>query len=256
MSLNINYIKKIFKNKSATIGVIGLGYVGLPLIMAFIHKNFHVYGFDIDKKKIRDLKNGVSYINQISSKEIKRHTLSKKFEPTNDFSKISLVDVILICVPTPLDKYKKPDLSYIISTGNLILPFIKKNQLIVLESTTYPGTCQEILKPILERNGLKSGKNIFLAYSPEREDPGNADFATSSIPKIIGGHCPDSLALAEAMYNQVIKSIVPVKTMKTAEAVKITENVFRESYVSTIGVDVKNHVFKVKGKLVKLQICK
>ena len=234
MSSDIKHIKMAFKNKSAKIGVIGLGYVGLPLIMAFINKNFQVYGFDIDKKKIDDLNSGRSYIKQISSKTIMNCVLSKQFRPTSDFSQISSVDAIIICVPTPLKEKREPDLSYIVSTGEMILPHIKPNQIIILESTTYPGTSTEILKPILEKNGLKSGEDIFLAYSPEREDPGNPSFGTASIPKIVGGDGNDARDLACLIYDQVVIETVPVSSMEVAEAVKLTENIFRAVNIAMV----------------------
>ena len=234
MSRDINHIKTAFKNKSATIGVIGLGYVGLPLTMAFLNKNFNVCGFDIDKKKINSLNKGGSYIKQISSKKIARFIMSEQFKPTSDFSKISEVDVILICVPTPLNKNQEPDLRFIVSTGELISPYLKLNQLIILESTTYPGTCTEILKPILEKSGLKSGEDLFLAYSPEREDPGNPDFETANIPKIVGGDDICARNLACLIYDQIVVETVPVSSMEVAEAVKLTENIFRAVNIAMV----------------------
>ena len=234
MSSEFNQIKSAFKNKSAKIGVIGLGYVGLPLVMAFIDKNFQVYGFDVDQKKIDSLSSGESYIKQISSEKINRIVLSEQFKPTNDFSEISKVDAVLICVPTPLNKKQEPNLSYITSTCNTILPYIKSNQLIILESTTYPGTCNEVLKPILEKSGLKSGENLFIAYSPEREDPGNPNFKTSNIPKIIGADGDNARELACLMYSQIVISTVPVSSMETAEAVKLTENIFRAVNIAMV----------------------
>ena len=234
MSSEFNQIKSAFKNKSAKIGVIGLGYVGLPLVMAFIEQNFQVYGFDVDQKKIDSLSSGESYIKQISSEKINRIVLSEQFKPTNDFSEISKVDAVLICVPTPLNKKQEPNLSYITSTCNTILPYIKSNQLIILESTTYPGTCNEVLKPILEKSGLKSGENLFIAYSPEREDPGNPNFKTSNIPKIIGADGDNARELACLMYSQIVISTVPVSSMETAEAVKLTENIFRAVNIAMV----------------------
>nr|HIL75167.1 nucleotide sugar dehydrogenase [Rhodospirillales bacterium] len=234
MSKDINQIKAAFENKSAKIGVIGLGYVGLPLIMTFLDKNFQVYGFDIDETKINALINGESYIKHIASRNIISYIVNEQFKPTSDFSKISLVDAILICVPTPLNKNQEPDLSYIVSTGELIAPYLQTNQLIVLESTTYPGTSTEVLKPILEKNGLRSGKDLFLAYSPEREDPGNPKFGTASIPKIVGGDGDNARELACAIYNQIVVNTVPVSSMEVAEAVKLTENIFRAVNIAMI----------------------
>jgi UDP-N-acetyl-D-glucosamine dehydrogenase len=258
MSRDINQIKAGFKNKSAKIGIIGLGYVGLPLIMAFIDKDFQVYGFDIDEKKINALINGESYIKHISSEKITKCTVSKQFRPTSDFTKISLVDAILICVPTPLDKNQEPDLSYITSTGELITPHLKNDQLIVLESTTYPGTTTEILKPILEKNGLKSNDDFFLAYSPEREDPGNPSFGTASIPKIVGSDGEEAREIACSMYNEIVVKTVPVSSMEVAEAVKLTENIFRSVNIAMVnelktiydklGIDIWEVIEAAKSK--------
>ena len=258
MSKDINQIKAAFENKSAKIGVIGLGYVGLPLIMTFIDKNFQVYGFDIDETKINALINGESYIKHIASRNIIKYIVNEQFKPTSDFSKISLVDAVLICVPTPLNKNQEPDLSYIVSTGELIAPYLQTNQLIVLESTTYPGTSTEVLKPILEKNGLRSGKDFFLAYSPEREDPGNPKFGTASIPKIVGGDGDNARELACAIYNQIVVNTVPVSSMEVAEAVKLTENIFRAVNIAMInelkiiydqmGIDIWEVIEAAKSK--------
>ena len=258
MSKDINQIKAAFENKSAKIGVIGLGYVGLPLIMTFIDKNFQVYGFDIDETKINALINGESYIKHIASRNIIKYIANEQFKPTSDFSKISLVDAVLICVPTPLNKNREPDLSYIVSTGELIAPYLQTNQLIVLESTTYPGTSTEVLKPILEKNGLRSGKDLFLAYSPEREDPGNPKFGTASIPKIVGGDGDNARELACAIYNQIVVNTVPVSSMEVAEAVKLTENIFRAVNIAMInelkiiydkmGIDIWEVIEAAKSK--------
>jgi len=258
MSKDINQIKAAFENKSAKIGVIGLGYVGLPLIMTFLDKNFQVYGFDIDETKINALINGESYIKHIASRNIIKYIANEQFKPTSDFSKISLVDAVLICVPTPLNKNREPDLSYIVSTGELIAPYLQTNQLIVLESTTYPGTSTEVLKPILEKNGLRSGKDLFLAYSPEREDPGNPKFGTASIPKIVGGDGDNARELACAIYNQIVVNTVPVSSMEVAEAVKLTENIFRAVNIAMInelkiiydqmGIDIWEVIEAAKSK--------
>jgi UDP-N-acetyl-D-glucosamine dehydrogenase len=250
--------KIIFRNKTARIGIVGLGYVGLPLTRAFIDKGFNVVGFDIDKVKIDSLVKGKSYISHISNQYIFDAVSSGQFIPTVDFSKISGVDAVVICVPTPLDSNQEPDLSYIISTGNLIVPHIKPNQLIVLESTTYPGTSTEILKPILEKNGLKSGKNFFLAYSPEREDPGNPSFSTASIPKVVGGDGAKAAELAVAMYNQIVIETILVSSVEVAEAVKLTENIFRSVNIALVnelkiiydkmGIDIWEVIEAAKSK--------
>jgi len=258
MLQDINQIKATFKDKSAKIGVIGLGYVGLPLIMTFIDRSFQVYGFDIDKTKIDSLINGESYIKHIPDEKIVNCVTNKQFKPTSDFTKISLVDAVLICVPTPLNENQEPDLSYIISTGELIAPHLKPGQLIVLESTTYPGTSTEILKPILEKNGLKFTEDLFLAYSPEREDPGNPNFKTENIPKVVGGDGDDARELACAMYNQIVVSTIPVSSIEVAEAVKLTENIFRAVNIAMVnelkiiydkmGIDIWEVIEAAKSK--------
>jgi UDP-N-acetyl-D-glucosamine dehydrogenase len=258
MLQDINQIKATFKDKSAKIGVIGLGYVGLPLIMTFIDRSFQVYGFDIDKTKIESLINGESYIKHIPDEKIVNCVTNKQFKPTSDFTKISLVDAVLICVPTPLSENQEPDLSYIISTGELIAPHLKPGQLIVLESTTYPGTSTEILKPILEKSGLKFTEDLFLAYSPEREDPGNPNFKTENIPKVVGGDGDDARELACAMYNQIVVSTIPVSSIEVAEAVKLTENIFRAVNIAMVnelkiiydkmGIDIWEVIEAAKSK--------
>jgi UDP-N-acetyl-D-glucosamine dehydrogenase len=258
MLQDFNQINASFKNKSAKIGVVGLGYVGLPLIMTFVDKKFQVYGFDIDETKITSLVNGKSYIQHISDKTIKKYIDNKQFKPTSDFTKISEVDAVLICVPTPLNEHQEPDLSFIVSTGESISPHLKSGQLIVLESTTYPGTSAEILKPILEKSGLKFTKDLFLAYSPEREDPGNPDFGTASIPKIVGGDDDKARELTCTMYNQIVVKTIPVSSMEVAEAVKLTENIFRSVNIAMInelkiiydkmGIDIWEVIEAAKSK--------
>jgi UDP-N-acetyl-D-glucosamine dehydrogenase len=215
------------KNKSAKIGIIGLGYVGLPLARIFCNKNFYVIGFDIDNKKIELLKNRKTYIKHIDDNVISEMIDSGKFSPTADFSLISNVDIIIICVPTPLSIYREPDLGPVLNTGESISPHIKKNQLIILESSTYPGTTSEELAKVLERSGLKANTDFHIAYSPEREDPGNKDFGTDTIPKVVGADSPEALELSTLLYEQVISSVTKVSNTKTAEAVKLTENIFR-----------------------------
>ena len=190
MSNHVELKEKIQK-KEAKVGIIGMGYVGLPLAIRFSEVGFKVYGFDIDESKIEKLKAGESYIKHIDSSNIKR--VSQNFYPTSDFSKLSEVDAIIICVPTPLNKYHEPDMTYVFSTGETIAKYLKKGQLVVLESTTYPGTTDEDLKAILEKSGLKAGEDFYLAFSPEREDPGNKEFDISRIPKVVGGYSPKCL---------------------------------------------------------------
>ena len=222
MSLNNS-----IKNKSAKIGIIGLGYVGLPLARIFCNKSFSVIGFDIDNKKIESLKNKKTYIKHIDDNVISEMIDNGNFSPTTDFSLISNVDIIIICVPTPLSIYREPDLGPVLSTGKTISPYIKKDQLIILESSTYPGTTSEQLTKVIERSGLEANTDFHIAYSPEREDPGNKDFGTDTIPKVVGADSPEALQLSTLLYEQVISSVTPVSNTKTAEAVKLTENIFR-----------------------------
>jgi UDP-N-acetyl-D-glucosamine dehydrogenase len=221
--------------KTAKVGVIGLGYVGLPLANLFHQKGFPVVGFDIDERKVASLNAGQSYIGHIPSARIGELIRDRRFLPTTDFSKIRNVDTVSICVPTPLDDHREPDLSFIESTGRSIAPYIRKGQLIVLESTTYPGTTREVLQPILEStSNLRAGEDFFLAYSPEREDPGNANFSTSTIPKVVGGMNPESLAIAVALYEQAVPTVVPVTSIEIAEACKILENTYRAVNIALV----------------------
>jgi len=220
------FLRKIEK-KEAVIGILGLGYVGLPLLIEFSKAKFKVIGFDIDSKKGEMLKKGKSYIKHIPSENIKKMVNSGEFEYYSEFSHAAKCDAIIICVPTPLTKQREPDMTYIINSAEVLAPFVRKNQLYCLESTTYPGTTDEILKPILEKNGLKAGEDFFLAFSPEREDPNNKDYSTSTIPKVVGGYNQVSLEAAQAMYNTVICKTVPVSSTATAEATKLMENIFR-----------------------------
>lgn len=221
------FLKKI-ESRKAKIGVVGLGYVGLPLTMEFVKAGFNVLGLDIDDEKIVKLVKSESYIKHISSEKLKEMNATGRFGATTDFSQSSSCDAIIICVPTPLDHHREPDMSYIVSTAEALAPYVRKGQLFSLESTTYPGTTDEVLRPILERDSkLKAGTDFFLAFSPEREDPNNKDFSTSTIPKVVGGFNQDSLAAAKAMYDTVICKTVPVSSAATAEATKLVENIFR-----------------------------
>ena len=216
-----------FVDRAARIGVIGLGYVGLPLAEAFALAGFSVTGFDVDEVKPRLLNEGRSYLRHIAGERISAIVQAGKFSATTDFSSLATMDAIVICVPTPLTRYREPDLRYIIATGEAIVPHLKSGQLVVLESTTWPGTTTEILKPILESGGLRSGQDFYLAYSPEREDPGNPDYGASTIPKVVGGDGKAAAELAVALYGQAMGQVVPVSSTATAEAVKLTENIFR-----------------------------
>jgi UDP-N-acetyl-D-glucosamine dehydrogenase len=223
------------KNKQAAIGVVGLGYVGLPLVIEFCKAGFPVTGLDIDKKKIDMLSQGESYIKHIPNESICLLTQDGKFQGSTDFSLVKELDCILICVPTPLNKNREPDMSYILSTAQGIAPHITKGQLIVLESTTYPGTTQEVLATELESgSGLKADHDFHLAYSPEREDPNNKDFTTATIPKVIGADTPKSLEITDALYSSIIQRTVPVSGTKAAEATKLMENIFRAVNIALV----------------------
>ncbi len=215
-----------FADKTAKIGIVGLGYVGLPLMLRYVDIGYQVIGFDIDESKISKLNNGESYIEHISSEKIAaaRNSL---FEATTDFSRIDEVEAIILCVPTPLNKYREPDISYVIDTTDAVKPYLRAGQVLSLESTTYPGTTEEELLPRVEEGGLKVGENVFLVYSPEREDPGNPNFETRTIPKVIGGHTPACLEVGTALYQPAIDKVVPVSSTKAAELTKLLENIHR-----------------------------
>lgn len=213
-------------NKQAVIGIFGLGYVGLPLLLRYAEVGYRVVGFDIDQRKISTLLNGKSYIEHIHDSSIKS-ALEKGVEFTTDFSRTSDLDALILCVPTPLNKYREPDLSYIVDTTDAIVPYLREGQVVSLESTTYPGTTEEELLPRIESNGLIVGNNIFLVYSPEREDPGNASFTTRTIPKVCGGQTAACLEAGVALYGQVIDKVVPVSSTRAAELTKLLENIHR-----------------------------
>ncbi len=210
------------------IGIIGLGYVGLPLCLQFARKGAEVVGLDIDKVKVDMINTGKSYIHHISAESIQQQVGSKALRASTDFAEVSKCDAIIICVPTPLSKNREPDISYIISTGNAIAPHLRKNTLVVLESTTYPGTTDEDLRAVLEKgSGLVAGKDFHLAFSPEREDPGNPDSKVAKIPKVVGGLTPACLERAVALYMIAVERVVPVSSCRAAEATKLLENIFR-----------------------------
>jgi UDP-N-acetyl-D-glucosamine dehydrogenase len=212
--------------KRAVIGIFGLGYVGLPLLLRYTDIGFKVVGFDIDQSKVDDLNEGRSYIQHIS-KDLVQNAKANGFEATTDFSRVSEMDALILCVPTPLNKYREPDLSYVISTTDMIVPYLRAGQVVSLESTTYPGTTEEELLPRVESNGLKVGENIFLLYSPEREDPANPHFNTQSIPKVCGGHTQACLDIGIALYGAAINQVVPVSSTKASEMTKLLENIHR-----------------------------
>jgi UDP-N-acetyl-D-glucosamine dehydrogenase len=226
-------IGKILK-KTALIGIIGMGYVGLPLVLRFCEEDFRVLGFDIDSKKVATLKKGKSYLKSILSSRISRFIRSGRLDVTDDFSRLSKPDCILICVPTPLTEKMEPDLRYIENTTEAIRQNLRKGQLIVLESTTYPGTTEELLLPKLESTGLKAGTDFFLAFSPEREDPGNKRFMTHQIPKVVAGVTPSCQKVVTVLYAQIIKKIVPVSSTRVAELTKLLENIYRSVNIALV----------------------
>ena len=215
-----------FRDKTATIGIVGLGYVGLPLMLRYAETGFKVLGFDIDAEKVNKLNNGETYIEHITAEKIAA-ARSAGFEATTDFSRIGEVEAVILCVPTPLNKYREPDMSFVIDTTDAVKPYLRAGQVLSLESTTYPGTTEEELLPRVEEGGLKVGENVFLVYSPEREDPGNPDFETRTIPKVIGGHTPACLEVGLALYQPAIDKVVPVSSTKAAELTKLLENIHR-----------------------------
>lgn len=218
-------IKK-FNNKEAVIGIVGLGYVGLPLMLRYNSIGFKVLGIDINEKKVSDLNSGISDIEHIPNTSISA-AVKTGFEATTDFARASECDALILCVPTPLNKYREPDLSYVISTTNSLKVHLRPGQVVSLESTTYPGTTEEEILPRVEESGLKVGQDIFVVYSPEREDPGNPDFETRTIPKVIGGHTPACLEVGMALYQPAIDQVVPVSSTKAAEMTKLLENIHR-----------------------------
>lgn len=227
-------LEQRIRDRSAAVGVIGLGYVGLPLIRAFVEAGFSTLGFDVDQTKVDRLLAGQSYIEHIPSAWIAECVCRKKFLPTADMKRLSEADVILICVPTPLNESRDPDLQYIVATAESIALALRRGQLIVLESTTYPGTTRDVVLPILARTGLKAGKDFFLAFSPEREDPGNAKYSARNIPKVVGGIDPGSGRLAAALYETAVVRVVPVGSCEVAEACKIVENTYRSVNIAMV----------------------
>lgn len=222
------------KEKQALVGVIGLGYVGLPLLDAFYHAGFPTLGFDIDQKKVDQLNAGRSYIKHVSSDQVSDWRQSGRFEATSSPARLADADVIVICVPTPLSDSRDPDLSFITGTGETIAKILRPGQLIVLESTTYPTTTRDVLLPILASTGLKVGHDFFLAYSPEREDPGNPVYSAAKIPKVVGGYDEASLELATALYSPAVVKVIPAPTMEVAEAAKILENTYRAVNIALV----------------------
>ena len=222
------------EDRSCLIGIVGLGYVGLPLALAAGRAGFRVLGFDINAERVAQLNRGESFVRHIPTDAINAAARDGRFRATDDFARLGEPDAILIAVPTPLTRQREPDTSFIEKTARAIAARLRPGQLVVLDSTTWPGTTRELVKPILEAGGLRSGADFFLAFSPEREDPGNADYQTSTIPKVVGGEGADALALAQALYDRLVVRTVPVSSTATAEAVKLTENIFRSVNIALV----------------------
>jgi UDP-N-acetyl-D-glucosamine dehydrogenase len=220
--------------RAATVGIVGLGYVGLPLALAFAERGFKTIGFELSAQKLEDIGAGRSYIASIADTRIAAMRTEGRLEATPDFSRLAECDAAIICVPTPLTEVREPDLSYVISATREIAKTLHRGQLVVLESTTYPGTTDRVVKPLLGDSGLIAGEDFFLAFSPEREDPGNINFSTTTIPKLVGGCDPVSAELAHLLYEQAIAQVVRVSDAATAEAAKITENVFRAVNIALV----------------------
>ncbi len=246
------------EDKTAIVGIMGLGYVGLPLVQAFMAAGYRTMGFDVDQRKVDMLLQGKSYIGHIKGDWIAGCIEEKKFEPTADMARLAEADAILICVPTPLSESRDPDLTYVEETTRMAAATLRPGQLIVLESTTYPGTTRDVMLPILEASGLKPGEDFFLAYSPEREDPGNIDFSAAGIPKVVGGLDPLSLQLATALYSRAVVRVISVSSCEVAEACKILENTYRSVNIAMvnelkvlfdrIGIDVWEVIEAAKTK--------
>lgn len=237
-------IEKVIADKSARIGVIGLGYVGLPLIVEFCSKGFAGVGFEVDKRKVDEINAGESYIPDVPTERLKGCVDAGKLTATTDFSRLAECDAIIICVPTPLRKTKDPDMSFILAAGGEIQKYMRKGQLMILESTTYPGTTDEVLQPMFEATGFKLDEDFLLAFSPERVDPGNPEFQTHNIPKVVGGVSKDSTEAAAKLYGQIVGEVHPVSSARVAEACKLWENTFR-----AINIGMANEMAKVCNAL-------
>ncbi len=233
MALLSEELRKKIKDKEARIGIIGMGYVGIPLGLEFANNGFNVLGFDKDKKRISAINEGKQVMKHIKQKDM-ADFVANGSSATNDISKLNEMDCLIICVPTPLDVHEQPDMSYVEAASNDISKNIRKGQLIVLESTTYPGTTRELVKPILEKSGLIAGEDFFLAYSPEREDPGNKEFSVSKIPKVMGGYTKDCLKNTSILYKNIVTETVEVSSMETAESTKLMENIFRAVNIAMV----------------------
>ena len=228
------YLLDLISSRQATVGVIGLGYVGLPLALEFLEAGFPVLGFDIDPKKVQMLRKGETYIKYVDGGFLKKHIEGQTLQVTSDYVDLKNADALLICVPTPLGKHMEPDLSYVLDTTREVAKRLRRGQVVVLESTTYPGTTDEEMLPILEESGLRVGEDFFLGYSPEREDPGNKDFSPGAIPKVVSGITDNCLQVVKALYDQVVVQTVPVTSSRVAEATKILENTYRAVNIALV----------------------
>jgi len=251
-------LSELIASRKAVVGVVGLGYVGLPLIHAFVESGFQTIGYDVDGKKVDILNSGGSYIGHIDAGWVAESVNSAKVRLTTDMSQLAVADAILICVPTPLNQSRDPDLQYVTATASQVSNYLRPGQLVVLESTTYPGTTRDVVLPILTSSGLELGDDFFLAYSPEREDPGNPEYSVAQIPKVVGGMDTASLQLASQLYATVVQETVPVSSCEVAEACKILENTYRSVNIAMvnelkvlfdrIGIDIWDVIDAAKTK--------
>jgi UDP-N-acetyl-D-glucosamine dehydrogenase len=230
----MNELCKKIQDRTAEVGVIGQGYVGLPLALVFQEAGFTVTGFDLDPGKVEAIARGESYIKHIGPERVAQAVKSGRYSATTDFDRLTACDAIIICVPTPLGRHREPDNSFIHATAHAIMPRLRRGQLVVLESTTYPGTTDEEVKPILEKSGLRCGEDFLLAFSPEREDPGNANFSTRGIPKVVGGVDALATEIAALLYGAALEKVVPVSSSRVAESAKLLENVFRSVNIALV----------------------
>ncbi len=233
-------LRNKISSKQAVVAIVGLGYVGLPLAVAYAKKGFPTIGIDVSSERVKSVKNGISYIDDVSGDELAKVQKDFSFKPTTDFKVLKQADCVIICVPTPLSKTRQPDLSYVLAAVGEVARYIHRGELVVLESTTYPGTTEENIRPMLEGpSGLKVEKDIYLGFSPERVDPGNRHFAMTDIPKVIGGVGPSSTKTIRLLYEEVFKTVVPVSSSKCAEMVKLLENTFRSVNIGLINETAK-----------------
>jgi UDP-N-acetyl-D-glucosamine dehydrogenase len=231
---NFDELMARLQGRKATVGIMGLGYVGMPLALAGVEAGFRVLGFDVSGARVQAINDAQQVISYIGEDVMQAARASGRLEATTDFSRLAEADAILICVPTPVTRNRDPDLSFVVQTATSISEHLRPGQLVVLESTTWPGTTREVVQPLMEKGGLKVGSDVFLAFSPEREDPGNPNFSTKSIPKVVGADDPQSRALAIALYEQVVSTVVAVSTAAAAEAAKLTENIFRSVNIALV----------------------